>query len=71
MQKRPKMMKNHAKTARDGPETSPDTSESAEKVYTEQLHHGGQLPRGPATCALRRNMNGEFRFLHPGLLVAF
>ena len=41
-----KNMKNHAKTARDGPETSPDTSESAEKLYTEQLHHRGPDPHG-------------------------
>ena len=56
-----KIMKNHAKTARDGPETSPDTSESAEKLYTEQLYHGGQLPRGPATWIFRLKMNREFR----------
>ena len=28
--------------------TSPDTSESAEKVYTEQLHHRGSDPHGLA-----------------------
>ena len=46
MQEPVKTTKNHAKTARDGPETIPDTSESAEKLYTEQLYHGGPDPHG-------------------------